>query len=230
MGFGMRGGGGGFGARPRMGPGSEHMPTTGHAVHMRGLPWKVSETDICVFFNPLVPAAIHIHYEPDGRAKGTADVDFASHDEATEAMKKSGEYIENRYVDLFLNSVGPPAAAGSNWEGKITQRQDGFTKTVTPSRMGLQPRASGVEPNGAAPEFGGDRPMGAARDEGWGGSAGWGGARAAEASAYPSRPVGAVGGYGGGAAESPYSGYGGTSASFGTGGYSGYGGYAPGKY
>jgi len=223
MGFGGRGGG--FGGRQRTGPGSDHISTTGHSIHMRGLPWKVSETDICVFFNPLVPAAIHIHFETDGRAKGTADVDFANYEEATEGMKKTGEYIENRYVDLFLNSEGPPGAG--NWEGKITQRQDGFTKTVTPSRMGL--RGPGGDPLGAAPEFGGDR--GAAKDEGWGGSAGWGGGRAVEPSpkpdygvgysTYPARGAGAFGGNG--AIDSPYTGgY--------SGGYGGYAGYSAGKY
>ena len=240
MGFGMRGGGGFGGGRPSFGPGSDHISTTGHAIHMRGLPWKVSETDICVFFNPIVPAAIHLHYEPDGRLKGTADVDFANYDEAQEAMKKTGEYIENRYIDLFLNSEGPPQGAGGA-EYKITQRRDGFTKTVTPSQMGLAGmRPSGSDRNGAAPELGGggDRGIAAARDEGWGGSAALNGAsRSVESSVKSGYPggyttsttygpkvaAGSVSGYGGvaGLMDSPY-GYGGATPSS----YGGYGGYS----
>ena len=243
MGYGMRGGG-----PPRLGrtgPGSDHISTTGHSIHMRGLPWKVSETDICLFFNPLVPAAIHIHFEPDGRAKGTADVDFGTYEEAKKGMEKAGEYIESRYIDLFLNTEGPPpGSAGGSWEGKITQRQDGFTKTVTPSRMGMAGAGAGAAtPAAAAPEYVGDRSLGAAKDEGWGGSAGWGSGRPVEpspiksdygtgyslSSTYPGRG-GAAGGGGGaypgaangasGAADSPYSGYGGSAAS-------GYGGGGP---
>jgi len=251
MGFNMRGGGG-AGGRARTGPGSDHVPTTGHAIHMRGLPWKVSETDICCFFAPTVPAAIHIHYEPDGRATGTADVDFNNHEEASDGMKKSGEYIDTRYIDLFLNSDAPANPSASQFmmdEGTITRRENGFTKTVTPSRMGLAAgglRAPGTEPNAAGDgptqaAYGVDRAAVGVKDDGWGGSAGWGGTRAAEEIPQRAGGAGANGynvgqdpsyaGYGGGGGAA--GGYGGASAYPGAGGYGGYGGgmgYGGGKY
>ena len=40
------------------------------------------------FFKPLNPVNVVIHYNDDGRASGEADVDFATHEEAKEAMKR----------------------------------------------------------------------------------------------------------------------------------------------
>ena len=40
------------------------------------------------FFKPLNPVNVFVHVQPDGRASGEADVDFATHDEAKEAMSK----------------------------------------------------------------------------------------------------------------------------------------------
>ena len=62
--------------------------TTGHSVHMRGLPFDSTEDDIVQFFSPLNPVSIRIIYEPNGRPKGEADVDFATHEAATAAMGK----------------------------------------------------------------------------------------------------------------------------------------------
>ena len=40
------------------------------------------------FFKPMNPVNVVIHYNNDGRASGEADVDFATHEEAQEAMTK----------------------------------------------------------------------------------------------------------------------------------------------
>ncbi|KAK2083857.1 hypothetical protein P7K49_039093 [Saguinus oedipus] len=50
--------------------------TTGHCVHMRGLPYKGTENDI-YNFSPLSPVRVHIEIGPDGRVTGEADVEFA---------------------------------------------------------------------------------------------------------------------------------------------------------
>ena len=73
--------------------------TTGHSVHMRGLPFDSSEDDIAQFFSPLNPVSIRIIYEPNGRPKGEADVDFATHDAATAAMAKHKQNM-GRYMFL----------------------------------------------------------------------------------------------------------------------------------
>ena len=75
--------------------------TTGHSVHMRGLPFDSTEDDIAQFFSPLNPVSIRIIYEPNGRPKGEADVDFATHDAATAAMSK---HKQNMGMLTYLRS------------------------------------------------------------------------------------------------------------------------------
>jgi heterogeneous nuclear ribonucleoprotein F/H len=79
--------------------------TTGHCVHMRGLPYKATENDIYNFFSPLNPVRIHIEIGPDGRVTGEADVEFATHEEAEAAMSKDRANMQHRYIELFLNST-----------------------------------------------------------------------------------------------------------------------------
>lgn len=62
--------------------------TTGHSVHMRGLPFEASVQDVYSFFNPLNPVEVRLSYEDSGRPKGECDVDFATHADAEAAMRK----------------------------------------------------------------------------------------------------------------------------------------------
>ena len=61
-----------------------------------------------------MPSAIHIHFEPSGRATGEADVEFESHEDAVEAMKRDKQHMQHRYVELFLQSQAG-YGAGSRW-------------------------------------------------------------------------------------------------------------------
>ncbi|XP_033908066.1 heterogeneous nuclear ribonucleoprotein H-like isoform X2 [Acipenser ruthenus] len=110
----------GFGSDQRFGRGvsdgrygdgtSSFQSTTGHCVHMRGLPYRATETDIYNFFSPLNPVRVHIEIGPDGRVTGEADVEFATHEDAVAAMSKDKANMQHRYVELFLNST----AGGNN--------------------------------------------------------------------------------------------------------------------
>ncbi|MBZ3883960.1 Heterogeneous nuclear ribonucleoprotein F [Sciurus carolinensis] len=84
--------------------------TTGHCVHLRGLPYKATEIDIYNFFSPLNPVRVHIEIGPDGRVTGEADVEFATHEEAVTAMSKDRANMQHRYIELSLNSV-----TGQQW-------------------------------------------------------------------------------------------------------------------
>lgn len=62
---------------------------TGHSVHMRGLPFEATVSDVVEFFAPLNPVDIRLLYEPNtGRPKGECDVDFSTHSDAETAMQK----------------------------------------------------------------------------------------------------------------------------------------------
>jgi len=91
----MRGGrnmGGGMGVQDS---------TTGHMVHMRGLPFEATQGDVYKFFAPLKPVEVRIKFEESGRAKGECDVDFHTHSDAEAAMAKNKENMGHRYIELF---------------------------------------------------------------------------------------------------------------------------------
>uniref|UniRef100_A0A8C2FL18 Heterogeneous nuclear ribonucleoprotein H1, like n=1 Tax=Cyprinus carpio TaxID=7962 RepID=A0A8C2FL18_CYPCA len=83
-----RGGYGGGASDGRYGDSGNFQSTTGHCVHMRGLPYRATEPDIYNFFSPLNPVRVHIEIGPDGRVTGEADVEFATHEDAVAAMSK----------------------------------------------------------------------------------------------------------------------------------------------
>jgi len=94
-----------FGINKLQGGMRETGTGTGYVVHMRGLPFRATENDVLAFFAPLVPSAIHLRSWPNGKATGDADVEFESHADAQEAMKRNMQYMDHRYVELFLRST-----------------------------------------------------------------------------------------------------------------------------
>ncbi|XP_030626232.1 heterogeneous nuclear ribonucleoprotein H3 isoform X2 [Chanos chanos] len=89
---------------------------SGHFVHMRGLPFRATETDIANFFAPLNPVRIHIDVGPNGKSTGEADVEFGSHEDAVSAMSKDKNHMQHRYIELFLNST----SSGSSDMGRAS--------------------------------------------------------------------------------------------------------------
>uniref|UniRef100_A0A915K1W1 RRM domain-containing protein n=1 Tax=Romanomermis culicivorax TaxID=13658 RepID=A0A915K1W1_ROMCU len=98
---------------------------TGHLVHMRGIPFKTTASDIVEFFKPTKVLNIMVLFdETTGKSLGEATVEFLTHDDAVEAMKKDKQHLviqlkksklrimlqSERYTDLFLDSVAPPPA------------------------------------------------------------------------------------------------------------------------
>ncbi|KAL8597448.1 hypothetical protein ACOMHN_050946 [Nucella lapillus] len=93
--------------RGNSGPGSQYVSKTGHSVHMRGLPFQAQQQDVFDFFSPLQPVRVNFEMGDTGRPTGEANVDFATHQEALEAMKKHKSNMQHRYIELFLNSTNP---------------------------------------------------------------------------------------------------------------------------
>ncbi|XP_028574072.1 heterogeneous nuclear ribonucleoprotein H isoform X6 [Podarcis muralis] len=115
----------------RYGDGSStFQSTTGHCVHMRGLPYRATENDIYNFFSPLNPVRVHIEIGPDGRVTGEADVEFATHEDAVAAMSKDKANMQHRYVELFLNSTagGSGGAYGSQMMGAMVKETEGVVQ------------------------------------------------------------------------------------------------------
>ena len=91
---GRGGGGGGGGGNFGM------MSTTGHTVHMRGLPFAAKESDVKQFFMPLNPVNIFMEYS-NGSFNGQVDVDFATHDDAQAAMLKHKSTMGQSYINFM---------------------------------------------------------------------------------------------------------------------------------
>merc|ERR1719326_802845 len=95
---GMRGGGGG-------------APV--HIVHMRGLPFRVTENDIAEWFSSVVdPMDISIIYNNQGRPTGEADVMFPTESDARKAMTKDRQNMQHRYIELFYDGAGSGGRGG----------------------------------------------------------------------------------------------------------------------
>lgn len=75
-----------------------------HYIHVRGLPFHASGEDIVEFFSPLPLSKILMEYGPDGRPSGEADVFFTCHKDAVSGMARDKAYMQERYLELFLNS------------------------------------------------------------------------------------------------------------------------------
>merc|ERR1719225_2607142 len=114
-GFGGGGGfgnGGGYGGGGGMGGGPQHI------VHMRGLPFRVTENDICEWFSSVVdPTDISIIYNNQGRPTGEADVMFNSEADANKAMTKDRQNMQHRYIELFYDGAGSGGRGGGGGYG-----------------------------------------------------------------------------------------------------------------
>ncbi|UYV70363.1 HNRNPH1 [Cordylochernes scorpioides] len=123
-----------------------------HSIHMRGLPFRANKTDIADFFKPVSIMDIRLIFDKTGKPSGEAEVLFYTHEDAVEGMKKDKEYMQTRYIELFLSSSPasyPGGYGGGNqvtsaaprvggWEGDglataaATSREDGTWEEGAP--------------------------------------------------------------------------------------------------
>jgi len=123
-GFGMGGGGGGgppslvdgpFGGPIGGGPTNSNA---NHVVHMRGLPFRVTENDIAEWFSSVVdPVEITILYNNQGRPTGEADVFFENEPDAKKAMAKDRQNMQHRYIELFYDGTARKGGRGGGFGG-----------------------------------------------------------------------------------------------------------------
>ena len=80
--------------------------STMFTLRMRGLPFKCTKEDVEAFFHPLTLADVRFTVDRDGRPSGRAYVDFNSDADMSEALKRNGDCIGKRYIELFSDE-GP---------------------------------------------------------------------------------------------------------------------------
>jgi len=108
----LRGGYGGHGDGPGHYGGGPLYPSRDgvggrHIVHMRGLPFRVTEQEIAEWFSSVAdPVDIMIHYNNDGRPSGEADAMFGNERDAKRALQKNKQNMQHRYVELFYEGPG----------------------------------------------------------------------------------------------------------------------------
>lgn len=75
-------------------------------LKMRGLPFSATEQDIKDFFHPVSIKEIRLVQTAKGRPSGRAFVDFYNESDLKQSLKHHKEYMNNRYVELFVDE-GP---------------------------------------------------------------------------------------------------------------------------
>jgi len=100
------GGPGYYSGGPMPGPGYRNGNGGGgrYIVHMRGLPFRVTEQEIAEWFSSVAdPVDVMIHYNHDGRPSGEAEAMFASEIDVRRALQKNKQNMQHRYVELFYD-------------------------------------------------------------------------------------------------------------------------------
>jgi len=100
-------------------------------VRLRGIPFTCTDDEIRSFFAGIDVAAVHIIYEPTGRASGEAYAEFATEDGQRQAMAFHKKNIGSRYVELFKSnveelSVAIRAGQGSSYPPSRSGRRGGY--------------------------------------------------------------------------------------------------------
>ena len=110
-------------------------PSSEFTVKMLGLPFNVKEKDIHNFFHPLTVLAVRQTKDQKGRPSGRAYADFETEYDLGEALKRNGDYIKRRYIQLFRD-YGPGTAPTSKtvqsdpqsqlkpWELRVVKKSD----------------------------------------------------------------------------------------------------------
>ncbi|KCV70984.1 hypothetical protein H696_01931 [Fonticula alba] len=204
-------------------------------VHLRGLPFDVTEDDVAEFFtgmsSPVSPDDdVYIIRYRSGKLTGEAYVRLKTEADQARAMEKQRQNIGSRYIELFrssdqelINAMQSATDDGGSYGGDFGGRG---------GRGGRGPGGPGGR-GGFRGGRGGRGDYGYDRDD-WDRSGGWGGAPGGgyDRGGYGGGPGGGYdrGGYGGGPGGGyDRGGYGGGHGGYGGGGYGG-GGYGGGGY
>ena len=88
--------------------GANEFSSTMFTLLMRGLPFRATKGDVETFFHPLNLIDVRFTVDREGRPSGRAYVDFSTECDMEEALKRNGDCIGKRYIELFPDE-GPLA-------------------------------------------------------------------------------------------------------------------------
>ena len=91
-------------------------------LKMRGLPFSATEQDVKNFFHPVNVKEIRLVQTAKGRPSGRAFVDFYNESDLKQSLKHHKEYMNNRYVELFVDEGPSVTKKGATDEG-LKQQQ-----------------------------------------------------------------------------------------------------------
>ena len=86
-------------------------------LKMRGLPFSATEQDIKDFFHPVNIKEIRLVQTAKGRPSGRAFVDFYNESDLKRSIKHHKEYMNNRYIELFVDEGPSVKKSGVTDEG-----------------------------------------------------------------------------------------------------------------
>lgn len=91
-------------------------------VFLKGLPFSVTENEVCDFFSGLLVDDIVLLKNENGSNNGRGLVKFATREDASEGLKRDRKYIGSRYIEISMTTANdwyrttgrPPMAVNRN--------------------------------------------------------------------------------------------------------------------
>ena len=96
---------------------TNEFSSTMFTLRMRGLPFRATREDVETFFYPTEVVAVRFTVDKDGRPSGRAYVDFNSEGDMALALKRNGDCIGKRYIELFRDE-GPQSMKDGKQEAE----------------------------------------------------------------------------------------------------------------
>lgn len=88
---------------------SSSLATTKFTIRVRGLPFTATEEEVREFFHPLDLVDVRLPMDRKNRPSGRAYIDLKSAADMDAALKRNGDYLGDRYVEVSKDDGGQEA-------------------------------------------------------------------------------------------------------------------------
>uniref|UniRef100_A0A3P8TXX4 RNA binding motif protein 12Bb n=1 Tax=Amphiprion percula TaxID=161767 RepID=A0A3P8TXX4_AMPPE len=97
------------GSRSRFTPPPQHQRASNDddftCLFLKGLPFTVTEKEVCDFFGGLCVVEIVLLKKRDGSNNGTGLIKFATREDAAEGLQRDRNYIGSRYIEVSTTTI-----------------------------------------------------------------------------------------------------------------------------